>query len=432
MFALAFTRCGLQGGSARLEARGTYPTKVDSSFAGPAVSIPVHLAGIGAMPSRDPARVHPAQRRAVGEGPALAPTTGWSCRRWFGVRLRRSRGARPRSRRSHCHGVALGENGFQCARLAPVDGENVLLPHLDDPTCKPAPVPFRQPLGRVLVVFLVPIHRRTCERQIQRVIGEPAPGVRAGGAQPAVMRLGTGHQVLDVGLPLRVKPLPRIGRVDAAEVRDDGVFDALRVAVVVRVVTGATLFGCYAEAPPGLLRGRRRYGGHRGGSENCPEDNCFGAARDQGRYVVVGGCNLRCNVGVMSSRQCMALLGLRCNLGGGDAGRRFVGYAGHANRDFAALRAARADQRSAFPAVPALLLSWGYAVSTASRRSMPVGDRRSIRAFLRLAMRGALAGGQRVPAPTGRTGQRSAFPGGPRASSRLVVGVSRPAAAMPV
>ena len=284
------------------------------------------------MPSRDPAWVHPAERRAVGEGPALASTTGWSCRRWFGVWLRRSRGTRPPSRRGHRHGVALGENGFQCARLAPVDGENVLLPHLDDPTCKPAPVPLRQPLGRVLVVFLMPIHRRTCERQIQRVIGEPAPGVGAGGAQPAVMRLGTGHQVLDVGVPLRVKPLPRIGRVDSTEVRDDVVFDTLRVAVVVRVVAGATLFGCYAEAPPGLLRGRRRYGGRRGGSENCPEDNSFGAARDQGRYALLGGCNLRCNVGVMSSRQCMALLGLRCHLAGGDAGRRSVGYALHAGQ----------------------------------------------------------------------------------------------------
>ena len=50
----------------------------------------------------------------------------------------------------------------------------------------------------------------------------------------------------------------------------------------------------------------------------------------------------------------------------------------------AALRAAvpaptgRTGQRSAFQAVPALLLSRRYAVSTASRRSMPVGDRRSV------------------------------------------------------
>ena len=354
------------------------------------------------MPLRDPAWVHPAERRAVGEGATFASTTGWSCRRWFGVRFRRSRGARPPSRRGHCHGVAPGENGFQCARLAPVDREVVLPSYLDDPTRKPAPVPFRQPLGRVLVVFLVPIHARTCERQIQRVIGEPAPGVRTGGAQPAVMRLGTGHQVLDVGLPLRVKPLPRIGRVDAAEVRDDGVFDALRVAVVVRVVTGATLFGCYAEAQPGLLRGRRRDGGHRGGSENCPEDNSFGAARDQGRYVVVGGCNLRCNVGVMCSRKCMALLGLRCHSVVGDAGWRFVGYAllrGLGVRGFDRLSAVDAGRRPALRArargwgtrfrppvggrcrsgtgVPRRSCGWGCAVSTASRRSMPVGDRRS-------------------------------------------------------
>ena len=37
----------------------------------------------------------------------------------------------------------------------------------------------------------------------------------------------------------------------------------------------------------------------------------------------------------------------------------------------------RTGQRSAIQAVPALLLGWRYAVSTASRRSMPVGDRRS-------------------------------------------------------
>ena len=394
--------------------------------------------------------MHPTERRAVGEGPALASTTGLSCRLWFGVRLRRSRGTRPPSRRSHCHGVALGENGFQCARLAPVDGENVLLPHLDDPTCKPAPVPLRQPLGRVLVVFLMPIHRRTCERQIQRVIGEPALGVRAGGAQPAVMRLGTGHQVLDVGLPLRLKPLPRIGRVDATEVRDDGVFDTLRVAVVVRVVTAATLFGCYAEAPPGLLWGRRRYGGHRGGSENCPEDNHFGAARDQGRYAFLGGCNLRCNVAVMSSRKCMALLGLRCNSVVGDAGRRFVGYALHAGRRTAvSLRyAQRCRPEVGVPSRPRAssrlavrpLAPLRGAVPTRGRRSKPsprffaVGiarsrcatrsgaDRRSafqaVPALLsRLAVRPLAPLRGAVPAPTGRTDQRSAFPSRPRASS---------------
>ena len=305
------------------------------------------------MPSRDPAWVHPTKRRAVGERPASGLVIRWASRVRFRVRSVSWRAARPR--RDHRYRTASRQQAFQDPDLSPVDREVVLPSYLDDTTRKPAPVPFRQPLGRVLVVFLVPIHARTCERQIQRVIGEPAPGVRAGGAQPAVMRLGAGHQVLDVGLPLRVKPLPRIGRVDAAEVRDDDVFDALRVAVVVRVVTGATLFGCYAEAPPGLLRGRRRYGGHRGGSENCPEDNSFGAARDQGRYVVVGGCNLRCNVAVMWSRKCMALLGLRCHSVVGDAGWRFVGYALHAG--------------------------WGYAVSTASRRSMPVGDRRSGRAL---------------------------------------------------
>ena len=182
--------------------------------------------------------------------------------------------------------------------------------------------------------------------------------------------------------------------------------------------------------------GRRRYGGHRGGSENCPEDNHFGAARDQGRYAFLGGCNLRCNVAVMSSRKCMALLGLRCNSAARDAGRRSVGYALHAGQRtavslryaqrcrseaptgrtgrrsracravrvngaarFAALRAARADQRSAFQAVPALLRNRRCTVRSpeASACRPEVGVPSRPRASSQSAMHRALAGGQRVP-----------------------------------
>ena len=55
----------------------------------------------------------------------------------------------------------------------------------------------------------------------------------------------------------------------------------------------------------------------------------------------------------------------------------------------------RTGQRSAIQAVPALLLSRRYAVSTASRRSMPVGDRRSVAR----APRGSAVRGSRACAP---------------------------------
>ena len=69
--------------------------------------------------------------------------------------------------------------------------------------------------------------------------------------------------------------------------------------------------------------------------------------------------------------------------------------------------------RAALQAVSALLLSWGYAVSTASRRSMPVGDRRSaVRArFAQLGVRGF----DRLPAVD--AGRRPALRR-PRACSR--------------
>ena len=381
-------------------------TNEPSAFARPAVSIPVHLAGIGAMPSWDPAWVHPTERRAVGERPASGLVIRWASRVRFRVRSVSWRAARPR--RDHRYRTASRQQAFQDPDLSPVDREVVLPSYLDDTTRKPAPVPFRQPLGRVLVALLVPIHPRTCERQIQRVVGEPALGVRAGGAQPAVMRLGTGHQVLDVSLPLRLKPLPRIGRVDATEVRDDGVFDTLRVAVVVRVVTAATLFGCYAEAPPGLLWGRRRYGGHRGGSENCPEDNYFGAARDQGRYAFLGGCNLRCDVAVMSSRKCMALLGLRCNSAARDAGRRSIGYALHAGQRTAApLRYAqrcRPEGGVPEPAEPSGLMALRVSLRYAQRCRSEAGVPEPSPRFFAVSGGSFAAGGRDAGLKTGAPG----------------------------
>ena len=78
------------------------------------------------------------------------------------------------------------------------------------------------------------------------------------------------------------------------------------------------------------------------------------------------------------------------------------------------------DRRRSMPAVRALLLSWGYAVSTASRRSMPVGDRRSaVRAFCSV-------GGTRFrPPPGGRCRSETGAPPSARFAQLGVRGFDR-------
>ena len=79
------------------------------------------------------------------------------------------------------------------------------------------------------------------------------------------MGLGPGHDVLDVGLPLRPEPAPGVRSVNAAEAADDAVFDRLAVPVVAAVVRAAPRFGGDDQAVPGrVLRprwGRRRHSG---------------------------------------------------------------------------------------------------------------------------------------------------------------------------
>ena len=74
----------------------------------------------------------------------------------------------------------------------------------------------------------------------------------------------------------------------------------------------------------------------------------------------------------------------------------------------------RCRSETGAPSRPRVLLSWGYAVSTASRRSMPVGDRRS-----RPSARFCSVGGTRFRPPLGgRCRSETGAPGRPRACSR--------------
>ena len=60
-------------------------------------------------------------------------------------------------------------------------------------------------------------------------------------AQPAVVRLGSRHDVFDIGVPFRMKHLTRIGTEDAAEPLDDVVFDGLRICVLITAIRSAPM-----------------------------------------------------------------------------------------------------------------------------------------------------------------------------------------------
>ena len=107
-----------------------------------------------------------------------------------------------------------------------------------------------------------------------------------------------------------------------------------------------------------------------------------------------------------------------------DAGRRPAlrrprAFAQLGVRGFDRLPAVDAGRRPALRR-PRVLLSWGYAVSTASRRSMPVGDRRSaVRAFCSV-------GGTRFrPPPGGRCRSETGAPPSPRFAQLGVRGFDR-------
>ena len=76
-------------------------------------------------------------------------------------------------------------------------------------------------------------------------------GVRR--AQAAVVGLGDGDDVFDVGLTTAGEGAPGIEAVDAsAEGRDDARLDRLGIGIVVPVVWRATVFGGYRQPAPGF------------------------------------------------------------------------------------------------------------------------------------------------------------------------------------
>ena len=81
-------------------------------------------------------------------------------------------------------------------------------------------------------------------------------------AQPGVVRLRSGDDVLDVGLRVGLEALAGVRAIDAAQAADDVVLDRLRVAVVAGVLRRAAVLRRDGQPAPrcSLLRrrGRRR------------------------------------------------------------------------------------------------------------------------------------------------------------------------------
>ena len=92
------------------------------------------------------------------------------------------------------------QNAAQVVGFSPVDGQVVLPAHGNDGSGEPTAVVLRQPLGRVVVSLPVPVQVRGGERQVVQVGREAPAHGGTGGAQPGIVRLGYGDDVLDVGL----------------------------------------------------------------------------------------------------------------------------------------------------------------------------------------------------------------------------------------
>lgn len=80
-------------------------------------------------------------------------------------------------------GGASGEDGIEGGSLELVDGELVLRTYSDDAPGKPAPIPWRQPLGgveRALPAGSAPVDFGRCESEVKEILGEAVLGVRVG------------------------------------------------------------------------------------------------------------------------------------------------------------------------------------------------------------------------------------------------------------
>ena len=158
---------------------------------------------------------------------------------------RHVRRAGSRCGEDHLDGVTARKNPFECGSLSPVYGQCVRALDRDDARGVPAAVHRRQPFCEIEGAFSAAsasVHLGRSQGQVEQVGSEAPPKIGAGCAEPAVMSLGDGNDVLDIGLSRgRVVP-PGVGPVNpASHGGDDLGLDRLRIGVVVPVVWRAAV-----------------------------------------------------------------------------------------------------------------------------------------------------------------------------------------------
>ena len=205
-----------------------------------AVAIAVAHEAVGGMAARHRRDAVPPR---LGAGNPAVPVVVIKPERIDGIAGRRlsrfwSRGHRGRGAgRKHQVGRgAAGEHARQCGGLPAVDREAVFALDRDDAPGEPASVHRRKPVGGVVGRFAgaaAAVYRGRGEGQVERVGGEAPAGRPVGGAETAVMRLGDGDDMFDVGLSGAREIPPGIGPVDPpAHRHDDAGLHRLGIGVV--------------------------------------------------------------------------------------------------------------------------------------------------------------------------------------------------------
>ena len=171
----------------------------------------------------------------------------------LGRHVRRAGG---RCGEDHLGGVTARKNPFECGSLTPVDSQSIRALDRDDARRVPAAVQRRQPFCEIEGAFSAAsaaVHLGRGQGQVEQVGSETPPKIEAGGAEPTVVSLGDGNDVLDVGLSRgRIVP-PRVGPVDPASHEGDNLgLDRLRIGVIAPVVRCAAMLRRNDETVPGF------------------------------------------------------------------------------------------------------------------------------------------------------------------------------------
>ena len=132
---------------------------------------------------------------------------------------------------------------------------------------------------------------RRGEGEVEEVGREAATHGGAGSAESAVVGLGDGDDMLDIGVAHAAVMPAGVGTVDpASHGNDDLAFDGTRIGVVAPVVGRAAVLGRDGEAAPGVGGGVTEAGGEEGcDGEHGERDRCRAPGVVSGHDAPWGG-----------------------------------------------------------------------------------------------------------------------------------------------